>query len=62
MLISLCTETTYTSVPLAASGKVCCEACPRGLVASGAGLSGGCEGGLTLKEWYLLAAASGLEA
>ena len=27
-----------------------------GPIASGEGLSGGCKAGLTLKEWYLLAA------
>ena len=31
-------------------GNACYEACPRRLVASGGGLSGGCKAGLTLKE------------
>ena len=31
-------------------GKVCCEACPIRLAASGVGFSGGCKAGFTLKE------------
>ena len=51
----------YILVPLAASAMHAMRHALSGLVApSGVGLSGGCyNAGLTLKEWYLLAATCG---